>query len=169
MPYFSFSAKIDIIGVNLHVIPPEGALQFLFEQSKKEKGAIAVKGLINGKEFKQTVVKYAGKWRLYVNTPMIQATGVKIGDTAQFEISYDPIPRVEPMHPKLEKALAKNKKAKETFQKYSPSRQKEINRYLNNIKSEETLKKNIDRIVRHLAGEDIGYFVLLRNKKTPQV
>ena len=160
-----FSAKIDIIGVNPYVIPPKEVLQFLFAEAKKDKGAIPVKGLINGKDFTQTVVKYAGEWRLYINTPMIKATGVGVGDTAVFEISFDPIPRIEPMHPEFKIALTKNKKAQETFETYSPSRQKEINRYLNNIKSKEVRQKNIDKIVRHLAGEEVEYFVLLRNKK----
>lgn len=164
MQYFTFSAKVNIIGVNLYVLPPQEVLQTIFTQAKKDKGSIPIKGLINGKDFKQTLVKYAGNWRLYINTPMIKSTGVKIGDTAKFEITFDPIPRIEPMHPLFKKALDTNPKAKKTFETYSPSRQKEINRYLNALKAESSLLHNIDRIVRYLAGEKVGYFVLLRNK-----
>lgn len=108
----SFSAKIFKIGINPYVLLPEAVLQFLFKQAGKDKGAIPVHGKLNGNHFTQTLVKYSGKWRLYLNTPMRKAAGIDVGDTANVEIEYDPEPRIVPMHPKLQKALEKNKKAK---------------------------------------------------------
>ena len=160
-----FSAKIKIIGVNPYVLLPENILSELFKKFGKNTGAIPVKGTINGKKFIQTLVKYQETWRLYINGIMRKAAGVDVGDIVHIEITYDPISREIPMNPGLRDALEKNKKAQNAFKKYSASRRKEINRYLNNVKTQETLLKNIDRIVRHLAGEKVGYFVLLRNKK----
>ncbi len=165
MKSFPFSAEIFIIGVNPYVLLPEHVLAAIFKQAGKDKGAIPVKGKINGKEFVQTLVKYQGEWRLYINGIMRKIAGVNVGNRVHVEIVFDSGSREIPMHPQFKKALESNKKAKEAFEKYSPSRQKEINRYLSFIKTEETRIKNIDRIVRHLAGEDVGYFVLLRNKK----
>jgi uncharacterized protein YdeI (YjbR/CyaY-like superfamily) len=160
----SFSAEIFIIGVNPYVFLPENILQELFVHSGKNKGAIPVKGKINGKDFVQTLVRYQGFWRLYINGIMRKAAGVNVGDTVDIEIIFDPVLREIPMHPQFQKALGKNEKAKKMFESFSPSRRKEINRYLHSIKTEEILKKNIERIVRYLAGEKVEYFVLLRNK-----
>lgn len=162
---FSFSTEIFIIGVNPYVYLPQEILNSLFKEFGKDRGPIPVKGKINGKDFIQTLVKYQGAWRLYINGIMLKATGLKVGNRAEFEIAIDSASREVPMHPKFRMALEKNKKAKETFAKYPPSRQKEINRYLNTIKTKTTLFKNIDRIIRHLEGEKVDYFVLLRNNE----
>src|SRR5687768_3755524 len=109
----SFSAKIKIIGVNPYVLLPAAVLKEIFKQAGKNKGAIQVKGTLNGKPFIQNLIKYSGKWRLYLNTPMRKAAAIDVGDIAHVEIEYDPKERIESMHPKLKSALAKNKKAKE--------------------------------------------------------
>ncbi|HWA51685.1 MAG TPA: YdeI/OmpD-associated family protein [Patescibacteria group bacterium] len=158
-----FQAKIEIISVNLYVIPPQKALEEIFKDSGKSKGPIQIKGKINSHKFIQTLVRYQNAWRLYINTPIIKATGVKVGDTADFSIEFDNVARTVPINPKLKLAFDKNKKAKEEFEKLIPSRQKEINRYLNNIKSEEVLEKNVDKVIRYLNGEKVDYFVILRN------
>jgi Domain of unknown function (DUF1905) len=80
----SFTAYIEIIGVNPFVSLPEKTLKSLFKQAKKEKGAIPICGKINGHSFIQTLVKYKGKWRLYVNGPMLKHTKLKVGDKAKF-------------------------------------------------------------------------------------
>lgn len=165
MKQHAFSAEIKIIGVNPYVLLPEDILLELFKAFGKDRGPIPVKGKINGKAFSQTVVKFQGVYRLYVNGIMMKASGVQVGDKAEFVIEVDTTSREIPMHPEFAKALQKNKKAEEAFARYPASRQKEINRYLNNIKSEEIRAKNIDKIIRHLKGEKVEYFVLLGNKR----
>lgn len=157
-----FSAKVQIIGVNPYVLLPEKVLQQLFVQAKKEKGTIPVKGKINGREFKQTLVKYAGDWRLYLNGIMRRASGIDVGDIADVEIMFDPIPRIEPMHPEFVKVLKNNPQAKKVFLSYAASRQKEINRYLNNMKTQESLSKNIHKVMQYLTDDKKrDYFVLV--------
>ena len=146
----SFKSKIFIIGVNPYVLLPVSVLKHLFEQAGKYKGAIAVKGKLNGKSFIQNLVKYSGKWRLYLNGPMRQAAGIDVGDMANVEIDFDPRPREVPMHPKLKKGLQQNSRAKAAFNKLSPSRQKEIMKYINSLKSEESVDKNVARAIAHL-------------------
>jgi uncharacterized protein YdeI (YjbR/CyaY-like superfamily) len=53
--------------------------------------------------------------------------------------------------------LRKSKEAKTVFDKLPPSRRKEIVRYLANLKTEEVLKKNIQRAINFLLGK--GRFV----------
>ena len=149
----SFSAIIAKIGINPYVHVPEDVLNALFKQAGKTKGPIPVRGTINGKRFKQTLVKYQRAWRLYVNGEMRRAAGVDVGDEARIKLEFDPEPRVESMPSKLEDALSKNKAAKTAFEKLPSSRQKEMLRYLNSMKTETSLERNIEKIIRHLLGE----------------
>ncbi len=149
----SFSAKIFIIGINPYVLLPEAVLQSLFKQAGKDKGAIPVRGTLNGNAFTQTLVKYSGKWRLYFNTPMRKAAGIDTGDTANVKIEYDPEPHIIPMHPKLQDVLQQNKKAKAVFENLTPSRQKEILRYIGSLKSEISVITNVEKVIKNLLGK----------------
>jgi len=148
-----FSAKIHIIGINPYVLLPQVVLKYIFQKAGKDKGAIPVQLKIGGKGFIQNLVKYSGKWRLYLNMPMRKAADKDVGDTIQIRIEFDPKPRITPMHPKLKKIFKENKVAKAAFEKLSPSRQKEILKYINFSKSEESIDKNIKRAILHLAGK----------------
>jgi hypothetical protein len=149
----TFSSRIFKIDINPVVNVPQRVLKELFRRAGKTRGPIPVKGMLNGKRFTQTLVKFRGAWRLYLNTPMRKAAGIDEGDMARVEIDVDTKPRLTPMHPRLKAILAKNKKAKEVFEKLSPYRQKEISRYLNSLKTKESVKKNITRVVAHLTGK----------------
>jgi len=162
----SFSAKISIIGINPYVGAPETVLGSLFTQAGKTKGPIPVRGTLNGKRFVQTLVKYQGAWRLYLNTPMRQAAGIGVGDNATVEIEFDAEPRIVPINPKFAHALSKNREARAAFEKLAPSRQKEILRYLNSMKTEESLVRNIEKVIQYLSGKGPkGLSALLRFKE----
>ena len=158
----SFSAKIQIIGLNPYVLLPATLLKYIFQTAGKDKGAIPVKLKINGEDFIQNLVKYSGKWRLYLNGPMRKTAGKDVGDIVEIKINYDSQERATPIHPNLKKEFAVNKQAKAAFDKLSPSRQKEILRYINNLKSEESVEKNIKRAIDHLTKN--GSFVGRPNK-----
>lgn len=110
-----FDAKIEIIGINPFVFLPEGVLETIFKQAGKDKGKIPVKIKIDGHEFTQTLIRYSGYWRLYLNTPMRKAARKEVGDTVSFEIEVDNTERKIPMHPKFRKALKENKEAKKNL------------------------------------------------------
>lgn len=148
-----FSAKIYKIGINPVVDPPDEVLRAIFEQAGRSKGPIPVRGLLNGAEFIQTLVKFQGAWRLYVNGIMLKDSGLAVGDMADVEIEFDPRPRDVPMPKEFAAALKKDDKAKAAFNALSPSRQKEILRYLGSLKTAGSLTKNIDRVLKHLRGE----------------
>ena len=70
----SFSAKIYIISkINPVVDLPDDVLSAIFAQAGRSKGPIPVRGRLNGAEFIQTLIKYEGAWRLYLNGPMRKA------------------------------------------------------------------------------------------------
>ncbi|HXB12820.1 MAG TPA: YdeI/OmpD-associated family protein [Bacteroidia bacterium] len=153
----SYSAKIFIIGVNPYVLVPNAVLKAIFKQAGKEKGAIPIRGRLDGHPYIQTLVRYSGKWRLYLNTPMRKAAKKDVGDTIKVEIEFDPVERIISIHPDFLKALNANKTAKKTFEGLPPSRQKEIVRYIGSLKSEEARDKNISRAIGFLSGK--GRFV----------
>lgn len=150
---FSFKAVIEIIGVNPYVLLPEKVLSGIFMQAGKSKGPIPVKGKINGQEYIQTLVRYSGEWRLYLNTPMRKSTNTDVGDTVKIEVTFDNTERTVPVHPKLQKALNNDKVAKQVFDALPPSRQKEIVRYINFLKTEESIDRNIENTMLFLHGK----------------
>ncbi|MBI1779971.1 MAG: YdeI/OmpD-associated family protein [Sphingobacteriales bacterium] len=145
-----FKATIEIIGVNPYVLLPETVLNNLFKEAGKDKGPIPVKGIIEGHAYVQTLVKYRGKWRLYINGPMIKTAKKDVGDTVNMTVEFDAAERTHTIHPKLAKALLKNKEAKKVFEKLSPYKQKEIIRYINHLKSKEAVERNIKRAISFL-------------------
>ena len=153
----TFKAQIQIIGINPFVFLPESLLQHLFLEIKKDKGRIPVKMKIDGHEFTQTLVKYKGNWRLYLNLAMRKAANKSIGDYADFEIVIDNQKRSVPMHPKLLKALEENTKAMAAFESLPPYLQKEIKRYFSHLKTETTVDKNVIKALNFLLGK--GQFV----------
>ncbi len=163
-----FSAKIYKIGINPVVDPPDNVLAALFGQALKSKGPIPVRGRLNGADFIQTLVKYQGFWRLYVNGEMLRDSGLKVGDTANVEIEFDPRPREVPFPPKFAIALEDDKTAKAEFDKLTPGRRKELLRYLGSLKTEESLDRNIERVVKHLKGENAETLHALMRKDKPR-
>lgn len=152
-----FKAKIKIIGVNPFVFLPKRVLHDVFKQAGKDKGKIPVKIKIDGHEYIQTLIKYSGHWRLYLNTPMRKSVNRDVGDIAVFEITFDPAKREIPPHPKFVKALAENKTAKIIFESLRPSRKLEILRYLSFLKTEESVDRNIARAINFLLSK--GRFI----------
>ena len=88
-----------------------------------------------------------------MNTPMRRAAGIDVGDTARVNIEFDPDPPVDPMNPVLARALSRNKAAKAAFQSLTPSRRKEILRYLNHLKTAASLERKVEEVFRNLAGK----------------
>lgn len=148
-----FTAKLEIIGINPYVSVPEKILTAIHAQAGKDKGPIPIKGTINGKAFRQTLVKYSGAWRLYVNTEMLENSPKRIGETVTLKIAFDPAERSIHPHPKLVEALAQNKQAKERFDALPPYLQKEIVRYISFLKTDASVERNVDKAIDFLLGK----------------
>lgn len=107
----TFEAKIKIIGINPFVFVPAKILAALFKTHGKDKGPIPIKGKINGAGYRQTLVKYRGDWRLYINTTMLKNSPERIGEPVKISIDYDPADRTIAPHPKLIEALPKQRRS----------------------------------------------------------
>lgn len=141
------TAKIHKLGINPCIDVPEVVARRLLQNAGKTSGSIPVRGTLNGKKFLQTIVKYRGAWRLYLNTEMRKDAGIGVGDTAKVIIAFDPKPRTVPMNKKLAAALSKNKRARDAFEKLPPSHQKAILRYLNWLKTDEAVERGVKKVI----------------------
>ncbi|MFL9832686.1 YdeI/OmpD-associated family protein [Chryseobacterium terrae] len=148
-----FTTKLEIIGINPFVFIPNEILNELFETSGKNKSPIPVKGTINGREFRQNLMKYLGEWRLYINLTMLKDSPKRIGEMLEISVEFDDSDRTVSIHPDLEKAIKENSVALQNFENLIPSRKLELIRYINNLKTEISIQRNIEKIVKHLNGE----------------
>jgi hypothetical protein len=153
-PSAPFSAVIELIGVNPYVLVPELLLQELFGAAGRSKGPIPVQLTIDGHAFPQTLVKFSGQWRLYLNGPMREAAGKQVGATATFTLRHDPTSRALPVPPELSEALAENAAADAVFTALPASRRLEIVRYIASLKSAESVERNVARAIRFLLGQE---------------
>jgi uncharacterized protein YdeI (YjbR/CyaY-like superfamily) len=84
---------------------------------------------------------------------MLKISKRKVGDTIVLDLEYDPTERIFPIPTKFKTALNKDREAKKVFEELSPSRQKEINRYIGSLKGEEAIERNVDRVIQFLHGK----------------
>jgi hypothetical protein len=160
-----FSATVRKVDINPYVKVPGEIIEKLQQSAHKEKGPIPVVGTLQGKPFSTTVVRFRGLWRLYLNTPMRRDAGVEVGDKVTIGLRFDATARTVPFPRAFKLALSKNKQARAAFQQLAPSRQKEILRYLNNLKQLETLERNIEKTIRFLQDKKAEGLVILRRTK----
>ncbi|HTR81517.1 MAG TPA: YdeI/OmpD-associated family protein [Bacteroidota bacterium] len=146
---YRFAAVIKKIGINPYVDQP-----LRISKAIGKRGYIPAKGTLNGKVFLATLVPIGGgKHRLFINGVMRKSAGVDVGDRIDVALKVDAKPRVVPMPKDLAGSLKKNKAAAIAWKKLTPSRQKEILRYLNFAKHPETLERNIRKVVAMLGGD----------------
>ena len=149
---FSFTAKIYKVGINPCVEVP---LKITAKMTAT-KGYIPVKGQIGNHSFTQTLcsVKNAA-YRLYVNGPMLKGSNTKLGDTVKFTIEQNEEPKatVDFEMPREFKQKLNKAKLGKAFESLTPYRQKEILRYLNSLKSEDALLRNIDKVITGLKSD----------------
>jgi hypothetical protein len=150
----SFKANLEIIGINPFVTVPDKILKKIFEQAGRSKGHIPIKGTINKKLYKQTLVKYSGAWRLYINTTMLTNSPKRIGERIEIAVAHDPASRAIKPPTKFVDVLNANKKAKLIFESLPPYLKLEIVRYLAKLKTEATLDRNIERAINFLLGKE---------------
>jgi Bacteriocin-protection, YdeI or OmpD-Associated/Domain of unknown function (DUF1905) len=149
-----FKAELQIIGINPYVSVPEQILQAIFRQAGRDKGPIPICGTINKGNYRQTLVRYRGEWRLYINTVMLTNSPGRIGETITISVAHDTEDRTIAPHPKLLQALAQHKEARAAFDSLSPYRRKEIVRYIANLRTEESVVRNVARAIAHLLGRE---------------
>ncbi len=143
---FTFKARIYKVGINPCVKVPLS----ITGKMQAARGYIPVTGTMEDHFFRQTLVPVKDdNYRLFVNGPMLKATSKKVGDAAKFTIEQDKAIKAlripEPLRAKLNehRLLA-------AFKKLTPYRQKEIIRYLSNLKTVGALNRNIGKVINQL-------------------
>ncbi len=141
-----FSATIFKAGINPCVDVPPAVSAAL-----AKKGYIPVACRINGHPFRTGLVPLRGaRHRLFINGQMRRRAAVDVGDEVDVVLWYDPSPRTEPVPEQLARALAAHATAREAWQQVSPSRRKEILRYLNALKRPDSVARNVERLLARL-------------------
>jgi hypothetical protein len=95
-----------------------------------------------------------GSFYLYLHGDVRRASGTKVGDVVTVEVAFDSAYRGGPLTPipaRLRNALRANPPAAAAWKALSPSRQKEIVRYLVALKSAEARERNVVRVLRMLS------------------
>jgi len=166
----AFVATIRLLGINPYVAVPAAERRALFQAAGRDKGPIPVRGQIDQAPFRQTFVKYQGQWRLYLNTPLRRAAGKDVGDRVTVELEHDPAPRREPLPAALRQAFTGQPRARAAFGELPASRRKEICRYINGLKTEQSRARNVRMVLQHLSGEasgEVAAFLRPRTRAKP--
>jgi hypothetical protein len=149
-----FSAEIHKLGINPFVDVPVEIVTSLLQEANKKSTPVQVKVTLNGKGlFETSVLKYQGSYILYLNMQMRKEAGVGFGDSVCVTLKYDSKLRMPPMPEQLEEALSKNKLAKEKWRIKPNSKRKEVLAYLNSLKSEDSIKRVVGKVIRILLDE----------------
>ena len=149
---YNFKAKIYKVGINCCV----DVSSEITSKMTVNKGFIKIKGTINDFAFKKRLVPVKNKpYRLFVNIIMLKGGQTEVGHTANFSITQDfeIIKKDYPVPISLTKSL-KEQKLLADFNNLSDAKRKELLKYLNNIKTEETLQKNIDKLATQLKNKE---------------
>jgi len=143
-----FTAQIYKTGINWCVDVPERITKKLVAV----KGYIRIKGKINAFDFTTSLVPVKdAPYRLFVNAAMMKGGKTALGEVAKFSIEQNET-KVEKEYaqPKLLLAALKKENLSDEFNSLTPSRKKDILKYLSYIKTEETLNKNIAKLILQL-------------------
>ena len=149
---YKFKAEIYKTGINYCVDVPVKITSAM----TATKGYIKIKGTVNKFPFNKSLVSVKdGLYRLFVNIPTLKGANTALGKTADFEIEQD-LNYVKKRYPvpKMLTEQLKERKLLDNFKNLTESRKTEISKYLNNIKTEETLQKNIGKLLTQLENQN---------------
>ena len=151
-----FAATIKIRGINPYVLVSAARAKSIKSGWKKP---LPVLVRINGKPTEPWRINMMpvgnGGFYLYLHGDVRKGSGTKVGDPVEVELDFDVGYKGGPasMPRWFEKPLSENPVAMENWQALIPSRQKEIVRYLANLKSTEARNRNLEKVLHMLSGK----------------
>ena len=101
-----------------------------------------------------------GAFYLYLHGDVRKASASQVGDMVDVSVRFDPAYRGGPMHdmPRWFRGpLYANARARRAWLALTPSRQKEILRYLSWLKSKDARERNVAKAIRVLSGAKERY------------
>lgn len=152
-----FTADIQIIGVNPYVlVSAEQAHELKTSWKKPMPVLVQVNGQPNPAWKINMVPVGDGSFYLYLHGDVRKASNTKVGDTVSVDVQFNEGYKSGPadhMPDWFAEALENNPIAEQAWDKLTPSRQKELARYLGSLKSEDAKMRNLDKAMRMLSGE----------------
>ncbi len=131
---------------------------FSVEKVFGTRARVPVRGTINGFAFRSTLFPMGGSAHtLMVNKAMCAGAKCAPGDTVKVVMELDTTPRVVKTPPDLQKALAKNKAARERWDGLSYTHRREFANWITGAKQPETRDRRLAKTLEMLvAGKNIS-------------
>jgi hypothetical protein len=153
-----FTQRIAIRGINPYLLVSAKLAQQLRPGWRKP---LPVRVTIDGKPRSPARVNLMpagdGSFYLYLNGPLREASATAVGDRVTARVSFDASYRGGPTHPvpsSLERALRARPKAARAWDEFSPSRRKEILRYLAGLRTAQARERNVVKLIAMLTRPD---------------
>jgi hypothetical protein len=152
-----FTARMEIRGINPFVLVSAARAKRLKAGWRKPLPVLVrVNGHPKEKPWRINMMPAGdGSFYLYLHESVRRASATGVGDTVRVEIEFDAVYRGGPataMPSWFRVPLSKNAAAKRAWTALTPSRKKEIVRYLVALKSDEARERNVVRALRVLSG-----------------
>lgn len=156
LPTLRFKALIQIHGINPYVLVSAKRAAELKPGWCKPMPVLV---RINGKPDDAWPINMMpvgnGSFRLYLQGEVRKASRTKVGDRVEVEVQFNAKYKggPQPLPAWFKSALAKDPVAKGNWDALTPSRRKEVVRYLAALKSAEARERNLARALTALSGE----------------
>jgi hypothetical protein len=151
-----FKAKIELRGINPYVlVSPARAARIKTGWKKPMPVLVQVNGQPDPAWRVNMMPTGDGSFYLYLDGVVRKASGTDVGDMVGVTVVFDDEYRSGPQHdmlPEFAARLDENPLAKARWDGLTPSLQKEILRYLANLKSDAARQRNIERAIAVLGG-----------------
>jgi len=143
----SFKAKIEgkEAGVVAAITPPVDVPEFFGTRAR-----VPIRGTINGFPFRSSLMPMGGCHMMPVNKSLCLGAGVQPGDVVDVVMQRDKEECTVEAPPQLKKELAKNKKARDRWEKLSFSHKKEMSISIRDAKQEETRARRLAKVMQVL-------------------
>ncbi len=157
MAALRFTARMEIRGINPYVLVSAARAKRLKAGWRKPLPVLVrVNGHPKVTPWRINMMPAGdGTFFLYLHGNVRRASGTGVGDRVRIEVEFDAAYRGGPLTPmprELRAALAGDAAAAHAWRALTPSRKKEVVRYLVALKSPETLKRNVVKFVDQLGG-----------------
>lgn len=129
---------------------PTDIVVALLKAANKKATPVQVKCDLHGTLFDANVVRYAGNWRLYLNTPVRKSSRKDVGDSVEVTLHYDPTIRMPSMPQAFRRALKDNAEALRLWRLRPSPKRYEMLQFLNEKTSDAELARGVIEIVERL-------------------
>lgn len=151
-----FKAKIELRGINPYVlVSPARAARIKAGWKRPMPVLVQVNGQPDPAWRVNMMPAGDGGFYLYLDGVVRKASGTELGDIVGVSVVFDDEYRGGPQHamlPEFAARLDESPQAKARWDGLTPSLQKEILRYLANLKSEAARQRNVERAIAVLGG-----------------